>query len=195
MATNKKYTIPLKRKKLGLTDYKSRLNLILSKKPRLVVRRSLNKLTAQLIIYDKKGDKILFSFDTKKLKEFGWKFHTGNLPSAYLLGYLVGFEAKKIKLAEVVLDIGLNESINGSSIYALLKGALDSGLKIQHDNQILPSEDRIKGKHIINYYSKLSQNDKNKQFSKYLKNNVNVGNIEKDFEDIKSKISNKYKNA
>jgi large subunit ribosomal protein L18 len=185
----------LKRKKLGLTDYKSRLNLILSKKPRLVVRRSLNKLTAQLIIYDKKGDKILFSFDTKKLKEFGWKFHTGNLPSAYLLGYLVGFEAKKIKLAEVVLDIGLNESINGSSIYALLKGALDSGLKIPHDNQILPSEDRIKGKHIINYYSKLSQNDKNKQFSKYLKNNVNVGNIEKDFEDIKSKISNKYKNA
>ena len=116
------------------------------------------------------------------------------MPSAYLLGLLVGLEAKKLKIKELILDIGLNQSVKGSSIYALLKGALDAGLSIPHSQEILPSEERIKGKHIYDYYNLLSQDQKNKQFSKYLNNNINISDIMKDFQETKTKILNKYKN-
>lgn len=180
---------------LGLTDYRARLRLIVSRKTRLVVRKSLNKIIAQLINYNVKGDNIIRTITSNDLNEYGWKYHPGNLPSAYLVGLVVGLEAKKLKIKEVVLDIGLRESIKGSAIYSLLKGALDSGLNIPFSQEILPSEDRISGKHIADYYNLLSQDKKNKQFSKYLKNKVNPANMTKDFQDIKTKILNKYKNA
>ncbi len=195
MALNKRYSVRYRRKRLGLTDYRARLRLVLSKKTRLVVRRSLNNFIVQLINYNPDGDNIIKSFNNKNLKEYGWKYRFGNLPSAYLLGLLIGSEAKKLKIKEAVLDIGLNESIKGSSFYAVLKGALDAGLNISHDKKILPNDDRIKGKHILDYYNKLSQDEKNKQFSKYIKNKINPLDIIKDFEEIKLKILNKYKNA
>lgn len=195
MAINKKYTVSYKRKRLGLTDYKSRLNLISSRKTRLVIRRYLNKLIIQLVNYNSKGDKVLISLDGNELRKYGWKYHLGNLPSAYLLGLIAGLEAKKIKIKEAVLDIGLIESLKGSSIYSALKGAVDSGLTVPHGKEILPNEDRVNGKHVMDYYNSLSQDKKNKIFSKYLKNNVNPANIVKDFQEIKSKILGKYKNA
>jgi large subunit ribosomal protein L18 len=194
MAINKKYTISYKRKRLGLTDYKVRLRLISSMKTRLIIRRSLNNFIVQLANYDSKGDKIVKSFNRNILRSYNWKYHLGNLPSAYLLGLLVGLEAKKLKIKELILDIGLNQSVKGSSIYALLKGALDAGLSIPHSQEILPSEERIKGKHIYDYYNLLSQDQKNKQFSKYLNNNINISDIMKDFQETKTKILNKYKN-
>ena len=195
MAINKKYTVKLKRKRLGLTDYRARIRLVLSKKIRLVVRKSLNSFTVQLINYDSKGDKILKSFNSKVLRSYGWKYHSGSLPSAYLLGLIIGLEAKKLKIKDVILDLGLNESIKGSSLYAALKGALDSGLNIPNSPEILPKEDRINGKHIADYYNSLSQDKRNKQFSKYLKNNINPANITKDFHEVKLKIMGKYKNG
>ena len=72
---------------------------------------------------------------------------------------------------------------------------MDSGLIIPHSKEILPSEDRVSGKHIQDHYNLLSQDIKNKQFSKYLKNNINPGNIVKDFQEVKNKILNKYKNG
>ena len=195
MAINRKYSLRYKRKRKKLTNYRDRLRLILSKKNRLVIRKSLNNFTAQLVNYDSKGDQVIKSITSKNLHEYGWRYHSGNLPSAYLIGLLIGLEAKKLKINEVVLDIGLNESVKGSSIYAFLKGALDSGLKIPHNEEILPSEDRISGMHIANYFNLLPPDHKNKQFSKYLKNNINPGNITKDFKEVKSKILNKYKNG
>ena len=194
MAINRKYSLRYKRKRKKLTNYRDRLRLILSKKIRLVVRRSLNNFTAQLVEYNSKGDQVKISITTNKLREYGWKYHSGNLSSAYLLGLIIGLEAKKLKINEVVLDIGLNESIKGSSIYSFLKGALDSGLNIPHGEEVLPSEDRISGAHIANYFNTLSQDQRKKQFSKYLKNDVNPADITKDFKEVKSKILNKYKN-
>ena len=194
MAINRKYSLRYKRKRKKLTNYRDRLRLILSKKIRLVVRRSLNNFTAQLVEYNSKGDQVKISMTANKLREYGWKYHSGNLSSAYLLGLIIGLEANKLKINEVVLDIGLNESIKGSSIYSFLKGALDSGLNIPHGEEVLPSEDRISGAHIANYFNTLSQDQRKKQFSKYLKNDVNPADITKDFKEVKSKILNKYKN-
>jgi len=194
MALNRIYNLGHRRKRLSLTNYRTRLKLLLSKKTRIVIRKSLNEMTVQLVNYNREGDKILKSFNSRILKIYNWKYHPGNIPSAYLLGLIVGLESEKINVKEAILDIGLKQSIKGSALYAALKGVLDGGLKIPHDKNILPEEDRIKGKHIFDYYAKLSQDKKIKQFSKYLKNNVNPSNIMKDFEETRLKIISEYKN-
>ncbi len=146
MKLSPKYKMPFKRRRLGKTDYQKRLRLLSSGKPRLVVRKSLNYITAQIIQFDKKGDKTLAGVTSRQLKKLGWKFACDNLPAAYLTGLLIGKNAGKIK--EAILDAGLYQSTKGNKIYAVVKGAIDAGLKIPASEDILPSEDRIKGKHI-----------------------------------------------
>jgi len=142
--------VEYKRKREGKTDYKIRLKLLTSKKPRLVIRKSLKNIIAQITLYDQKGDKVVTSAHTNELKKLGWKFSRSNLPAAYLLGKLIGKKAISKNIKEAILDIGLSPSVKGSIFYAVLKGAVDSGLKIPCSKEILPSEDRIKGKHIQN---------------------------------------------
>ncbi len=164
--------IPHRRRREGKTDFRLRLKLLKSGKPRLVVRKSLNNLVCQVIKYDSRGDRVLVSSDSRELKKLGWKHHCGNLPSAYLTGLLCGARAKKEKLQELVLDISLCPSVKGSRLYACLKGALDSGLKIPHSEEILPPEDRLSGKHIASFSKKSA-------------------NIEKDFQALKAKLLKK----
>ena len=61
-----------------------------------------------------------------------------NTSSAYLTGYLCGKKALKEGIEGAVLDLGLKTSINGSKIYAALKGAVDAGMNIPHNESILP---------------------------------------------------------
>lgn len=143
--------IPHRRRREEKTDFRLRLRLLKSGKPRLVVRRSLNNMVCQVVKYNPKGDRVLASSDSRELKKLGWRHHCGNLPSAYLTGLLCGARAKKEKVQELVLDLGLYTSVKGSRLYACLKGALDSGLKIPHSGEILPSEDRLSGRHIADY--------------------------------------------
>ncbi len=146
MKLSPRYRMPFKRRRLGKTDYQKRLRLLSSGEPRLVVRKSLNYITAQIIQFDKKGDKTLAGVASRQLKKMGWKFACDNLPAAYLTGLLIGKKAGKIN--EAILDSGLHQSTKGNRIYAVVKGATDAGLKIPIGEDILPSEDRIKGKHI-----------------------------------------------
>lgn len=144
MAKNRNYTLKLKRKRNVKTNYRKRLILLKSKKPRLVIRKSLNNVILQLIQYHKDGDRIIVSAHSRELKKLGWPFHLGNIPSAYLTGYLLG---KKSKVKDAVLDLGLQRSVKGSIIYSALKGAIDAGLSIPCNKDIFPLEDRIKGLH------------------------------------------------
>ncbi len=144
------YKMPFKRRRLEKTDYHKRLKLLSSGKPRLVIRKSLNYITAQIMGFDKKGDKSLAGITSKELKKIGWGFACDNLPAAYLTGLLIGKKAMKKKINEVILDSGLYSSTKGNRIYATAKGAIDAGLKLPISEDILPSEDRIKGKHISN---------------------------------------------
>jgi large subunit ribosomal protein L18 len=142
------YRMPFKRRRKGKTDYKKRLKLLSSKKPRLVVRRSLKYIRAQIVEFGPKGDKTLEIASSKELKKIGWKFTYENLSSAYLTGLLIGEKALKKGIKEVVLDAGLYSSTKGSRIYALVKGSLDAGLKVPCDEKVFPSEERIMGKHL-----------------------------------------------
>ena len=136
-----------RRRREKKTNSRKRLALLLSNKPRLVVRRKLNNISVQLVSYKPEGDITLASAVSQELKKVGWRFSTGNTPAAYLTGYLAGSRAKS-KNDSAVLDTGLHTLTKGSRIYAALKGAVDAGLKIPHSVQIFPKEERIKGTHI-----------------------------------------------
>jgi large subunit ribosomal protein L18 len=142
------FTMPFKRRRQGKTDYKRRLKLLSSKKPRLVVRKSLKYLTASIVEFSEKGDKTLVTASSRELKKMNWKFATDNLPAAYLTGLILGKKATKANVKEIVLDIGLNPATKGNRIFALAKGVLDSGIKVPLSEDVVPSEDRIKGAHI-----------------------------------------------
>ena len=49
---------------------------------------------------------------------------------------------------EAILDIGSHESVNGSRVFAALKGAVDAGLSVPHSEKAFPSKDRLMGSHI-----------------------------------------------
>lgn len=151
------YELPFKRRQEGKTNYPKRLSLLKSGKSRLVIRRSLNNVKAQIVEYHKEGDKILVSSSSQELKKLGWNYPTGNIPAAYLVGLLIGKKALKNNIKEVVVDTGLYRNVKGSKINSVLKGAIDAGLQIPHDPEILPSEDRIRGKHISNYHNQLKE--------------------------------------
>jgi len=154
MKLNPRYKMPFKRRRLGKTDYEKRLKLLLSKKPRLVVRRSLKYILAQIVEFAKQGDKTLVQASSKELKKLGWEFSCDNLPAAYLTGLLIGKKALAKGIKEAILDSGLYASTKGNRIYAVVKGAKDAGLKVPVDESILPSEERIKGLHIASYLEK-----------------------------------------
>ena len=144
-------TVLQRRRREGKTNYKTRLKLLESGKPRLVVRKSLKNITAQIIAYKPAGDKIEVAVHSKELKNLGWTFSNNNLPAAYLVGLLVGKKALSKKVSNVILDLGLNTSTKGSKVYAVLKGVVDAGLNIPYSDSNLPSNDRIAGKHIELY--------------------------------------------
>lgn len=168
MKLSPRYKMPFKRRREGKTDYQKRLQLLKSGKPRLVVRKSLNYVTAQLTEFNGKGDKILVAATSKELRKLGWNFACDNLPAAYLTGLLIGKKSLDKKITDVILDSGLYASVKESRIYAVVKGAKDAGLNVPADEEILPSEERIKGEHIAT----------NEKFK----------NLPSEFEKIKQKI-------
>jgi large subunit ribosomal protein L18 len=185
MSKTNRYSVRYKRRINGKTDYKKRLKLLLSEKPRLVVRKSLNHLYAQIVEYDPNGDKIIAQANSKELEKLGWKYKGNNIPSSYLVGTLLGTRTLKHNIKEAVLDMGLYPSVKGSRVYSVLKGMLDAGVKIPHSEDILPSTERIQGKHITEF----SKNKKDEiQFNNYTKQNINPENISKDMEETKKKI-------
>jgi len=157
----KGYLVPFKRRRENKTNYRKRLALLKSKKTRLVIRRSLSNISVQFINFVPEGDQTVAEANSTELKKLGW-VRTGNVPASYLTGLLAGKKAKNKKIEEAVLDIGLQISTKGSRIYAALKGVLDSGIKVPCSEEILPSEDRIRGKHISKDLEKQFDEVKNK---------------------------------
>ena len=187
---SKIYAMQFRRKRAGRTDYRKRLKLLMSRKPRVIVRKTLYNFIAQIANYEPKGDIIKVSAHSTELKKHGWKFGRSNLSAAYLTGFLLGKKAMRAGIAEAVPDIGLHESKKGARIYAALKGAADAGLKIPFSEEIMPSQDRIEGKHIAQYAKALKQDNERyqKQFSGYIKSNTNPENITEDFKKVKESI-------
>jgi large subunit ribosomal protein L18 len=149
MKTGPRYHVKPRRHRERKTDYRLRLKLLRSKKPRIVVRKSLKAIRVQFVEYSPQGDKILASAISNELaKEYGWKYSVSNTPAAYLTGLLAGKRAKEKGIEQGVLDIGLYPPTIGSTLFASLKGVLDAGIACPHDKAMLPKEERIFGSHL-----------------------------------------------
>lgn len=144
----RKIILPLKRKRLGKTDYHLRYRLLSSGKPRLVVRKTLRYVTVQFVVYSPEGDRVAAAAHSRELKNYGLQKIERNTLTAYLVGYLTGKRAREKGLKEAVLDIGLYRKTAGSILFAALRGAIDAGITIPHSPKALPPEERIKGKHL-----------------------------------------------
>lgn len=135
-----------RRRKESKTDYHSRFHMLKSGIPRLVVRKTNRYILAQIVESDIAQDKVVMKASSKELLEQGWpKDKAGSLKSlqaCYLTGLLIAKKSKGIK--EVILDLGLQREVAGSRIYAVLKGAVDGGLKIPHDSKVFPTDERMK---------------------------------------------------
>jgi large subunit ribosomal protein L18 len=140
--------ILLKRKREGKTDFASRINLLKSGIPRLVVRKSNRYLIAQIVESKEAQDKTICLINSKELSTKAWTSSFKNVPAAYLLGILIAEKAMEKKINKVILDSSRYTSTKESKIYAVVKGALDKGLEIPCDKKMLPTEKRIYGEHI-----------------------------------------------
>jgi large subunit ribosomal protein L18 len=148
MATGPRYRVPFRRRREGRTDYRHRAALIKSGVPRAVVRRSNRHMRVQFISFTDKGDVVLASAVSTELEDMGWTGSGKSTPGAYLTGLLAGKRAIEKGIAEAVLDIGLREPTKGAVVFAALRGIIDAGVEVPHGDGVLPSDDRLAGKHM-----------------------------------------------
>lgn len=148
MATGPRYRVHFRRRREGKTDYRARRRLLASGLPRGVVRKSSRYITVQIVDFDMGGDRVLVSASSRELALLGWKKGRANTPAAYLVGLLAGKRALDNNIDSVILDIGLQSPVKGTKLFAVLKGMVDAGLDIPHDESVIPDESRIKGEHL-----------------------------------------------
>jgi large subunit ribosomal protein L18 len=196
MARGPRYSVLFRRRRNGRTNFHYRKSLILSNQPRFAVRISLRNVKVQTINAELIGDTILCSAQSSELvKDFNWRGGTGNIPAAYLTGFLAGKKALQNGLSAGVLDIGVTNSIYGNRSYATLKGLVDAGIDIPHNEKVYPPEERIRGEHIANYAKYLADQETPEppqQFNLYKKRGLNPQKFPSHFDQVKGAIDKKY---
>lgn len=196
MAKNSRYCVQFRRRREGKTNYGSRRALVVSGKPRLVARSTLNNIIAQIIVAKPLGDEVLALAHSRELtKLYGWKASRKNLSAAYLTGLLCGLKAASKGINEAILDIGLHSPSKGAKVFAVLKGVLDAGVQVPHSEEKLPDEKRIKGEHIADYAKILASNSEvyQSKFSHYLKQKIPPEDIPKHFAKVKADMIAAFK--
>jgi len=151
MAHGPRYSVPMRRRREGVTDYHQRLRLLKSGRPRLVARTSNRHARAQVVALSPDGDRTLASAHSGDLVDYGWEAPTGNIPAAFLTGFLLGRRAVAADVEEAVLDIGLHTATPGAKVFAIQAGAIEAGLESPHNETVFPAPERTRGEHIAEY--------------------------------------------
>ncbi|AEA46977.1 50S ribosomal protein L18 [Archaeoglobus veneficus] len=183
MARGPRYRVKFRRRREGKTNYKKRLKLLLSRKPRLVVRVTNKRIIAQVVEYSPEGDRVIAAADSSMLPQFGWKGDLNNTPAAYLTGLLIAKKALSKGVSEAVLDIGLHAPTRGSRVFAVLRGAVEGGLDVPHSPEVFPDDSRIMGEHIAAYYEEAPE-----KFAEYERRGLKPSDLPAHVDEIKSKI-------
>ncbi len=181
----------LRRRREGVTDYRARKKAITSQRPLLVVRVSNKNVTSQFVRPTVKGDVVLSSAHSKELAKLGWRGSAKSTPACYLLGLLAGKKALKSGVKEAVAYNGVVPFISGSRISAVLKGVHDAGVAVPVGDEALPSEERVTGKSISEYASKMASEDGEryrKGFSSLIKAGFKPEDYPAEFEKVKGSI-------
>lgn len=189
MAKGPRYRVPYRRRREGKTDYAARRIMATSERPRYVVRASNKNMVIQITTSKIEGDYVLAQANSRDLEKFGWLGGSKNIPAAYLLGMLTARRALAKGIDRAILDLGLVKPTKGSKIFSAVKGAIDSGLHIPCDSEIMPDPSSIEGKKISEYADSIENPYLyERQFSGYLKRGLKPQDLPDHISQVKSKI-------
>jgi large subunit ribosomal protein L5e len=196
-------------------------------KYRLVVRFTNRNVVCQIAYATMAGDKVICAAYSSELPRYGLKVGLTNYAAAYCTGLLLArrvlaklgldkhYEGNTEDVGEdynveaaddaprpfqCILDAGLKRTSTGSKVFAALKGALDGGLDIPHNEKRFVGYDPdakefdaeilrkyIYGGHVGEYMEEMIEEDPEKyqaHFAEYLKNGVEPD----DLEDLYTKV-------
>src|SRR3972149_4943674 len=155
-----------RRREENKTDYAKRMKLLKGGDSRIVFRKTNRYIIAQYVSSSEAQDKAEIGITSKNFVEYGWpkNFEASlkSIPAAYLTGFLIGKKIGTKKKDKVIIDIGMQRNLHKSRVFGFLKGLKDSGLNINCDEKNFPTEDRIKGKHLKEDFSKVFDEVKSK---------------------------------
>lgn len=192
MARGPTYKVPYRRRREGKTDYYKRYRMIKSGRlSRAVIRKTNTQIIVQIAKFSASGDEIITGVSSKSLRKYGWLGDLNNTSAAYLTGLLAGVLAVKKGVKEVIPDIGLHKASRGARVFAAMKGLLDAGVQIPVSEEVIPSQERIEGRHVAEYAEKLSIEDEElfrRHFGQYLKRGLDPRNLPQHFREVREKI-------
>jgi len=199
------------RKRLIIQD-KNKYN---TPKFRMVFRRTNRDIIMQIVAADMNHDRVLASAYSHELPAYGLKVGLTNYAAAYCTGLLLArrintalkldyegveevtgehynvesdFSDQEKKPFKALLDVGLARTTTGSRIFGGLKGAVDGGVNVPHNDKRFPgsgdpakTREYIFGAHVANYMNRLQDEDPDKyekHFSKYIAAGVTADSLE-----------------
>lgn len=190
MGKGANYRVQYRRRREKKTDYAARRVLATSEYPRFVVRISNKSILVQVTRSEIEGDYVLVNASSHELKDkYGWKASGKNMPSAYLIGYLVGKKAVEADIEEAILDVGLKRVTTGSKVFAVVQGAIDAGINIPIDSDVVPSQEAISGQVIAEYAENITDPiEYERRFSVYLRRGLRPEVLPSHFDAVKTRI-------
>lgn len=195
-----------------------------------VLRLSCHRdIICQIVAARLAGDEVLTAAYAHELPRYGVKHGLTNFAAAYCVGLLcarrhlakLGLSETYVGVEEVdgemyqieeeegrrpftaLLDIGLVRTTSGQKVFAVMKGAVDGGMNIPHNEKRFPAytkedgfdaeelKSRILGTHVSEYMNYLLEEDEDayqRQFSRYIKDNIDPDGIEDMYLDAHKKI-------
>ncbi|XP_063902254.1 large ribosomal subunit protein uL18-like [Zophobas morio] len=217
------------RRKLIIQD-KNKYN---SPKYRFIVRFTNKDIITQIAYATIEGDHVMTAAYSHELPRYGIKVGLTNYAAAYATGLLCARRIlTKLNLADAYkgkeecdgelyqveenetgprpfrcfLDVGLARTTTGAKVFAAMKGAVDGGLDIPHneagkrlcgydkdskslDHEVLKGH--ILGEHVSDYMVDLEEEDPdffNQKFSRYVKEGVTADSLEEMYKDAHAAI-------
>lgn len=186
-------------------------------------------IICQIVASKITGDDVLTSAYAHELPKYGIKLGLTNFAAAYCVGLLCarrhlqkigldelykGVEEADGEMFEIeedeekrpflaLLDVGLNSCTTGNKVFSVMKGAVDGGINVPHNEKRFPAYSkeegfdaeqlkmRILGNHISDYMNELMEEDEDrlkKQFSRYLAEGIDADSIEEMYQTAHEKI-------
>lgn len=183
----------------------------------LVLVRS--DIVCQIVAAKLVGDEVLCAAYAHELPRYGIKLGLTNYAAAYAVGLLIARRMLvKVGLADIytgkeeadgemyeieeegnrrpfkaLLDVGLSSTTTGKKVFAVMKGAVDGGMNVPHNEKRFPAwtkdegfsseelKKRILGTHVAEFMEELEEEDPDKfkvQFSQYIAAGIKPEDIE-----------------
>jgi len=185
------FTPLLRRIREDKTNYRKRKSILIGKHIFAAVRISNENVIVQILKPSKVGDEVLISAHSRELIKHGWQGSRKNISACYLTGLLAGTKAVAKGVKQCILYTG--NRMYAPRIAASVKGVIDAGVNIPVEEETLPAQDRISGKHIADYANLLKDNKQiyNTRFSGLIKEGFAPESYPDHFDKVKISILGK----